>query len=45
VGHVACTEEKQNTYRFLAGKPEGIRPHLADLSVDVRIMFKTVLQK
>jgi len=45
VGHVVCTEEKQNTYKFLAGKPEGIRPHLEELSVDGRIMLKPVLQK
>jgi len=36
-------EEKQNTYRFLVGKPEGIRPHLEDLNVDGEIMLKSIL--
>jgi len=31
-------EEKQNTKKFPAGKPEGIRPHLGDLRVDGRII-------
>jgi hypothetical protein len=38
-------EAKQNKYRFLVVKPEGIRPHLEDLRVDGRMMLKSILQK
>jgi hypothetical protein len=38
-----CEIEK-NSYRILAGKPEG-RKHLDDLDTDGKIMLKLILKK
>jgi hypothetical protein len=40
VGHTACMGQIRNTYKILAGKPEGTLPRDEDLVIDGRIILR-----
>jgi len=44
VRHVPCMGEMRNSYRILVGKLRG-RGSSEDLSIDVKIILKWILQK